>query len=58
MLAVGEKDTNLPVATAKLSLNFYYTYVYTGSTKIRALYKAYNNPNVIPDLDENLIGNT
>jgi len=58
MLAVGEKDSNLPVNTAKLSLNFYYTYVYTGTAKIRALYKAYNNPNVITGLTNNLIGNT
>lgn len=56
MLAIGEKNTKIPVDTSKLSLNFYYTYVYTGTTK--ALYKAYNNPNVIKDLGENLIGNT
>jgi hypothetical protein len=58
MIAIGEKDSNIPVATAKSSYSFYYTYVYTGSPKERALYKAYNNPNVISDLDENLIGNT
>jgi len=57
MLAIGGKDPNILVATAKSSYSFFYTYVYTNSPAARALYKAYNNPNIIQDLGTNLIGN-
>jgi len=47
------------VKTAESSFRqTYYNYVYKGTPAARALYKAYNNPNIIPSLGKNLIGNT